>query len=318
MMKPTRLSIAQVLCRRLPPLFAMRIQSWIYSREQAYKDRYQFTTRSQTGSRFTGTTYDHHAYPFAALGYSHWRNWVIALAFCTPGDTIIELGGNVGTETIGFSDIVGKAGRVHVFEPLPINFKQLSDGLQFATYGNITLYPYAVGETCQKVYFSPPKREDSSGSGHVTETSQDGTIEVDCVNLDSMLDKIAAPKVIFLDIEGSEILALRGAAQMIARDKPALVLEASPRTLKRFGFTKKDLHDEVVQMGYQIFQMARLGFEPLTTAMLDIPRSQNWVCLHQSKAEGFHTLQKCLRQCALLPCIRGLNPLTLRQPRQAE
>ena len=60
-------------------------------------------------------------YPFAVHGYFYCTAWGITLAIFAPGDTIVEVGANVGTETIGFSDIVGRSGRVIAFEPVPAN-----------------------------------------------------------------------------------------------------------------------------------------------------------------------------------------------------
>ena len=37
------------------------------------------------------------------------------------GDVILEVGANVGTETVSYADIVGPDGIVHAFEPVPSN-----------------------------------------------------------------------------------------------------------------------------------------------------------------------------------------------------
>lgn len=54
-----------------------------------------------------GTTRDFHLHVLAIHGYYDWRVLVIAGAICSQGDTIVEVGANVGTETLGFADIVG-------------------------------------------------------------------------------------------------------------------------------------------------------------------------------------------------------------------
>lgn len=140
-MKPVRLAIAQRVCRNLPPLFAQRLRSVIYPFEQASRDDYEFIVRAQTGSIFKNTTSDYHAYPFSVHGYSDWRNWAIALALCSPGDTIVEVGANVGTETIGFADIVGSLGKVYAFEPLPSNLIALEDIMRLNQLQNVTILP---------------------------------------------------------------------------------------------------------------------------------------------------------------------------------
>mgnify|MGYP001460480885 CR=1 FL=1 len=51
----------------------------------------------------------------------------IALALVSKGESIIEVGANIGTETVYYSDIVGSHGNVYAFEPFPPNFKPTMD-----------------------------------------------------------------------------------------------------------------------------------------------------------------------------------------------
>src|SRR5688572_17131794 len=111
-MSQRHLTAAQVICRPLPPPVAGVLGKRIYPLTEGRRDKLRFVRRSQTGSYFAGTTADFNAHQFAIRGHNDWRNWGIAKALAAPGDTIIEVGANVGTETVGFSDVVGASGRV--------------------------------------------------------------------------------------------------------------------------------------------------------------------------------------------------------------
>jgi hypothetical protein len=91
--RPLRLLTAQAMCRLLPPIFAQRIRHVLYPHRLARRDDHQFMTRAQAGSAFVGTT-AFLSYPFAVHGYSHRRNWAIALAISEPGCTLLEVGAN--------------------------------------------------------------------------------------------------------------------------------------------------------------------------------------------------------------------------------
>src|SRR5688572_15577707 len=154
-MTPPRYLLART-CRFLPPLFARQASRRIYPGSLAREDGLDFEVRAQTGSRFLGNTSDSLAHGFSLVGYNEWRLWAVARALSSPGDTIVEVGANIGTETVGFSDIVGGTGRVVAFEPVPSSVEILERALSRARNRNVKVYPYAVGDAAGSVKLSIP------------------------------------------------------------------------------------------------------------------------------------------------------------------
>lgn len=293
------------------PSVSQHVRSLLYPLRLAYKDKIYVEICAQTGSTYCGTIADYHVYPFSVHGYFYWRAWAIALAICSPGDTIVEIGANVGTETIGFSDIVGPTGRVLAFEPLPANLKILQDALKKRQYDNIEIYPLAVGAFNQQVHFSVPSNPEHSGVGYVVnhlEAARHETVEVTCITLDSFLQASVCPQLIYMDVEGFEIQVLRGAYKMITTHKPVLILEASRKLLKRAGFSVEDLYNEIIHLGYIPF-----GIAQITTIEIDVSSGSgytNWLCLPREKLALRSAIHKTIAECGLLPCIPGINPMT--------
>jgi FkbM family methyltransferase len=309
-MKPARLAAAQTVCRILPPILSQRLRTLIYPMDRAESDDYEYVVRAQTGSLFKNTTGDFHGYPFSVHGYSEWRNWAIALALCSPGDTIIEIGANVGTETVGFADIIGNTGKVYAFEPLPSNVQALTQALEISRHQNVTVLTCALGEHCQRAHFAVPSEKRSSGIGHLLGLDEDNssaTIEVDCMTLDSLSDRVRPARVMFADTEGAEVSVLRGARDYIGRYQPFMVLEASAELLARAGSSIEELYLTVSDLGYQATRISRFGLArverggPMTAC--------NWFCVPSTKLEAVRIVDRSLRVCGLLPCIPGLNPL---------
>ena len=173
-MKPSQLAIAQAVCRYLPPLISGRVGAFLYPQKLAYRDAYQYISHSQTGSLFASSTADLHGFRFAVYGFNFWRAWAVTLAVCSRGDTIIEIGANIGTETVGFVDIVGNAGKVYAFEPLPSNYQALKNLVDLNQYPNLEIFPFAVGDRDENLYFKKPRAAHSSGTGYLaTETTAD-------------------------------------------------------------------------------------------------------------------------------------------------
>jgi hypothetical protein len=79
------------------------------------------------------------------------------------------------------------------------------------------------------------------------------------ITLDSWAAESGWPKVNFmkLDIEGAELLALRGASQLVRRHQPILFFEVWPDWLIDFGFQPKDLADWLYAHNYDCFVVVK-------------------------------------------------------------
>lgn len=63
-----------------------------------------------------------------------------------PGDWVLDIGANVGNYTARLSEIVGAAGRVLAFEPVPENFELLTANIARFPLRNVTLLNVAVSD----------------------------------------------------------------------------------------------------------------------------------------------------------------------------
>lgn len=58
--------------------------------------------------------------------------------------------------------------------------------------------------------------------------------------------------LIKLDVEGAELLVLKGAQRILTEMRSIIVMEVSRRTTARFGYSVDDLLAFLEQQGYQI------------------------------------------------------------------
>jgi len=308
-MTPWRFLLARLLCRLLPPLVAGRVRKLLYPLVTAERDNFAFQTHALTGACFEGYSGDYYAYHFAVHGFFDWRNLAVALAVCEPGDTIIEIGANIGTETLGFADIVGERGRVYAVEPLPANVAQIQHNLQRNGYTWVDVLPHAMGEEDGQVHFTVP-RGANSGLGHIVYTGEDASsIQIEITSLDNVYGRgrfDRPPKAIFIDVEGAEIAVLGGASATISRFLPYIILEAAPIRLAQAGLSVQDLYAQVVGVGYVPFAIAALGVRSLAATQL--PDTElNWLCLHQTQLHQLAKIKRMLLRCGVLPWV--FNPL---------
>ena len=136
------------------------------------------------------------------------------------GDTVLDLGGNIGTSAMFFAELVGPEGRVFTFEP--IFHEVLSRNLRENGIHNVEVVPAGVAEEPGEISFAvtdvgiDSRVVGNSGLG----AHRERTCTV--VSLDSWLAerKLARVDFVKMDIEGAEESAIRGASDMIARFRP--------------------------------------------------------------------------------------------------
>lgn len=301
-----RFAVAKTTCRYLPPLVARRISRSVYPRQSGIRDARLFTVRAQTGSFLAGTTEDKLAHSFSLVGYNDWRLWAIAMVLCRPGDRIIEVGANIGTETVGFSDIVGPSGRVIAFEPVPASIKWLNATLAMSRAQNVDVFPFAVGAEDGVVQLEVPSG--SPSEAHISEDSSvtQGLLNVNCIALDSVSELLGDLRLLSIDVEGSELMVLRGAQKIIGKCAPGIVLEANPRALRALGTSSGELYELLRTLGYITRVVGRFGLTRVEST--EFHGYQNWFSTFDNSQ--LRAVDRMLRLCAALPCIPRLHPLT--------
>jgi FkbM family methyltransferase len=141
-----------------------------------------------------------------------------------PGSVFYDIGANVGLYSLLAGRLV-TPGKIYAFEPLPRNVWYLRRHLELNRIENVEVFELAVS--------------DRSGSAFLEETAcrlmgrlaREGSIHVRTATLDSLLleERISPPDVIKMDIEGAELLALRGASECIQRYRPVIFLATHGR-----------------------------------------------------------------------------------------
>jgi FkbM family methyltransferase len=174
-----------------------------------------------------------------------------------PGDVCLDVGANMGWYTTLLAGLVGPHGEVHAFEPVPSIFHALERNVSLLDdTTNVHLRNVALGDEPGAVaihlFAGLP-------NGHASMSDMDRddyeTIEVALITLDSYLDEQRVDHVDFvkMDIEGAELLCLRGAERLFAQEvPPTWMIEMALGTTKGFGY----LPDELVQ-----FLRARAAYD---------------------------------------------------------
>lgn len=124
-----------------------------------------------------------------------------------PGDVIIDVGAEVGTDTIVFSRAVGKSGKVIAIEAQPETFARLQSTHRANRLFNTKLINSAVAERQGEVYISSDQGIQSNFIGESGEL-------VACDTLNALLKGIPRINLLKMNIEGAERLAIIGMSEI--------------------------------------------------------------------------------------------------------
>ena len=127
------------------------------------------------------------------------------------GAVVFNIGAHQGVIGLILANIVGRAGRVVALEAMPFNVKVACRNRDLNDTPQLTVVHGAIAEQNGQLLFSP----DLNGVAEPAASGW-GKVAVEALTIDEMTRRYGAPDVLFLDIEGYECRALRGAARTLA------------------------------------------------------------------------------------------------------
>jgi len=157
------------------------------------------------------------------------------------GGVVWDVGAHIGFHTLGFAAIVGPTGHVVAFEPNPSNRERLRQNLDRNAdlAARVEILPCALSDRDgdSSFVFSGDIESGASSMSFLDGTTPAidfdtaaawNTVVVPVRTTDALIREAAvpAPQLIKIDVEGAELLVLRGAVEMVRRSRPAVIVEA--------------------------------------------------------------------------------------------
>jgi FkbM family methyltransferase len=217
-------------------------------------------------------------------------------SFLEPGMTFYDVGAHLGEYALLAARSVGEAGTVHAFEPNSELAPVVLRNVRRNGFTNCSVSSVAIGAMQARVVLEV---SGDPAEGWIR-TSDESAIErigpdrgtqerVPVITLDEYWRQTGARDVhlIKIDIEGAELLALRGAAELLAQPQsPVVVFECLPHLMPRFGYGYADLLDYMHQRGYQLYELTGVRGARFLAPMHGRPTQANIVAAKDGPALG--------------------------------
>ncbi|MBN1804559.1 MAG: FkbM family methyltransferase [Sedimentisphaerales bacterium] len=182
--------------------------------------------------------------------------------FVNPGSTCIDIGANCGQYAYRLSKLVGTYGKVLSIEPAKDARKILKSVIKNLKLSNVEVKSMALADKEGEVELVTPLDEQklpNIGEAHLcgkTESPNGERLKVKCTSLDKVASELESPdKVTFIkcDVEGSELMVLKGGRELLSRHHPVILCEIEERHTKRYGYVPDVLFDFLKDLGYEAF-----------------------------------------------------------------
>jgi FkbM family methyltransferase len=166
----------------------------------------------------------------------------------SQGDHVIDAGACFGDTALAFAQSVGEAGRVYSFDPLPKHFEIMRENFAMNPSLAPSIAAFDVGLAAENHRAATP----DAANGVINPGANVFNFDVSTRTIDSLVDEGALPRVDFvkMDIEGSELGALKGAEVAIRKWKPRLAISLYHRREDLFTIP---LWIDGLDCGYRFF-----------------------------------------------------------------
>jgi len=179
------------------------------------------------------------------------------------GDLAVDVGANKGAYTWWMRRAVGRSGRVVAFEPQPELAAYLRAVTAAMGWANVMIREAAASDRTGRATLRVPGDGPSPGASLESAAVAHAGREIPCATerLDDALAAAGRVALVKVDVEGHELAVFRGAAGILARDRPVLLFECEARHLT--GGAPSEVFDFLAGLGYSGSFFAPGGPRPL-------------------------------------------------------
>jgi FkbM family methyltransferase len=160
---------------------------------------------------------------------------------------VLDVGGNIGWYSLILAR--EKKCKAYVFEAVPFMQEILLENIRLNKMeSRIHLVKKAVSDKNGYINITTNK----FGTNHLTKTKSKDTQKVQTITIDSFCkqNNISEVGLIKADIEGAELLMLKGALNTLKKDKPYILIEIEEKHCRKFNYTPEEIFELLTSLGY--------------------------------------------------------------------
>ena len=149
--------------------------------------------------------------------------------YVATGDTVYDIGANIGYVSLSLAKRVGPNGCVIAFEPVPQNIESFRENIKINQLANIKLMEFAASDKDGEAVIRITENLSTASLVWHRNDPLATELTIRTVSIDELVASggLAYPRFIKIDVEGAEGSVLRGMRCTIAAANPVVFVECS-------------------------------------------------------------------------------------------
>lgn len=190
--------------------------------------------------------------------------------YLRKGSVFLDIGGNIGYHTLFAAACLEGSGKVYSFEPIPRLARQLKESVDINGFSNVEVCNFGLAEHDENNIAIYLRDENIGGSSlfryqDIELVKVRGTEKINVKKLDSFLPETVDVNLIKIDVEGYEYEVLKGAAKLLERKHPVIIMEFSPIFYTQESQQKSyEIISFLEKLGYSFYLLTEEPFDILT------------------------------------------------------
>jgi FkbM family methyltransferase len=180
------------------------------------------------------------------------------------GDNALDVGGNIGLQSLRMSACVGQNGKVYAFEPLQHIAEKFKKNIALNKVDNVTLFEMALSDQESEMDYKMDKNTWNQGTFSLkNEPTGTDTQNIIIKTADGLpeIQQLESLALIKIDVEGFEYNVLRGLKATLQKHSPRVIFEYDNNYWKSTGQNIASCFDFLTELGYIIYQISDVGAE---------------------------------------------------------
>lgn len=254
-MNSLKIKIFSSIARFLP----MTLVQWLNKQSSPIAKRiahYSVTNRDITIPEGVGSGLKFNIYDTIldyALGTYEYPTQNALKHYIKPGDTIYDIGANIGFFTVMCAKLTSPTGHVYAFEPVHETEEKLKRNIDLNKLNNVTILEKAVSDHSGKSELRLNKYCGATSLVEIPIVSRlKGIAIVEVVSIDELIDQkvLIPPDLVKIDVEGAEFDVLHGMEQTIRTLKPIIICEIDDKNKESFMYKQEEINSFMGLLDY--------------------------------------------------------------------